>query len=555
MRILPVLCVLLTFNTTLFAQFDSFEIKGKKGIQFNEIKISNPKFDRIEFKDDSIATAYKGSKVYFINVFGKTVYKSKADRAESFIDGFSIISKKEKFGAINRDGEKVIPLKSLVKPYHIGKMMAVESPNSFYYKHFDLYGQSGLLEKEVDSIKLLLNWVIAYDTWSESYTYTKKRFLRKDKEMPGIIEHPSLHIYEAQNASLITRRAQELHLEGDFLIVKKENNHLAIFSSEKGEVISGNYKHFIFNSQTIYALKDTVKVFDNLSIFDLSGKIIKNDLGFLSPIDDDRFLFTKDSMQFIGDELGNQLSPLVTGFGELSEGYRIVYLNERYSYMNDKTYEIQNFSYPILAKTVTTTHSSYNLFGHIRSKFKNLGTRIGNFGRSFIGKRRKSLETYTWSSYYEKNTVFKEGGHSFVNGFAIVCTYKVNDTNLTRLPLIVQDREPFTYNFINHSGEQLNETFYKQVFDFKNGMAWVRNRSWTLLDTLGKEQKDFSYSDMVPLENGYFFVATGFSEWGVMDPNFQIVVPFKHARLVMEGSNVFEWSDKETIIYEMPDSE
>ncbi|MBD3639192.1 MAG: WG repeat-containing protein [Crocinitomicaceae bacterium] len=542
--------ILTLYHFSAYSQgFESFNEADKFGIRYNNTPITKAKFDSLAFQDDSVATAYRKKRVYFLNTAGEKIYKTKIDRAETFSSGTAILKKKGSYGAINRDGDIHVPIRSTRRPEKLGVMVAVEYGEDFW-TFYDLYGRFGLVERFADSIKFINGWVIVYTNTTRNYHYKDKRFLRKDKVVNGTLDYPAVSAYQGLTAKCMAYKALDCRVIEDYLVVQENNTTTVVHNHENGKIISGPFKEVIINKNTIYGLTDTIQFYHNLVIYSKTGTPLTDDLGLVAIIDNNRSIFEKDSLQFIGDEFGKPLSPFADGFGSLYNGLRIMYKNGRYTYMNDSTYELMPLSWPVIVQKVNTRHSTFNAGRFVGTKLKNFVRRIGNFGRILIGAKTKQLETYNWSTYFEENVEMVEYGRPFYNDYAIVCYYDQADSNSSK-PIMLSNKNDLRYNYVHTSGKLLNDNKYIKCREFRNGKAWVYDGYWHIIDTTGIELPEMKFNQMKEDENGYFIVKQEFN-YGIVDPYMNLVVPCKYGYLKFKDNHYYEFSGDQRVVYEIP---
>ena len=90
-----------------------------------------------------------------------------------------------------------------------------------------------------------------------------------------------------------------------------------------------------------------------------------------------------------------------------------------------------------------------------------------------------------------------------------------------------------------------NRRFSGQRTDFINGMAWIRNGRYGIIDTRGNEIVPFIYDFALPFAGGYAVVKLG-GYYGIIDTSGNAIVPIEHqfipdARRAFPGGRANLW--------------
>ncbi|MEX1001829.1 MAG: hypothetical protein WDZ35_06930 [Crocinitomicaceae bacterium] len=478
-----------------FSQLTTYTKKSKTGLKYGEKIIYKARRDSIRIGDDSVATIFKKRKTLYVNYRGETIFKDRTQSAQVFSYGSAVLQDKNGlYGAINAEGDVIVQFIHEQSPRKFKRLLLVPFGQSW-----DLYSPEGIIEYAVDSVGWLNNWLIVYTQKSEPYTYTEKRLFKKDRVKTAYRRTDFINLYNPESGRQIVDEVAELHPYGQFVLLKKlsgeqfllhngeefrvenitdfkeHDEHYISYRkdsllqlvnrSKKDVIISGKYLKFDFRDQSIHALKDSSQNIDAIDIFDQQGRLLRSDLFYIVDLDPNRFIYKKDSLQFIGSAAGKALSPEFYGFGDANEGYRIVYYRYSYGYMNDASYEVLSIRYPIVAQEQIALTKRKRGLDFIRTVF----TSLGNLGKAFVGKAPTPIDHYRKSR--PKGVYLKETGHVFHNGWAVVCLdYYDPDKKYETIPVAASNAD-LHYNYINLKGELLNDKKYLQCSDFHQGKA------------------------------------------------------------------------------------
>ncbi|MFT4600770.1 MAG: hypothetical protein ACI857_000947 [Arenicella sp.] len=518
-------------------QFSSFEKESKTGLNYGEEIIVKAKYDSISTFDNEIATAYKKDSRYYFNQSGNKISKKKILYSNAFKNGFAILSnKKGKYGAINAKGKLVIPFDYSNQFEQFGVLMLAKN-----YSSYHVYGTSERILGYIDSAKVMDDWFITYDKTSIYTEYKKENVLGKVKTKSYYHHDYYFNIYDHLKGTLILDSIDRYYFENGISVHKRMDSSIYLLDSDRKVVASGDYSSVQINENTIFCLAES----DSTSRMDLrsiNGSLIKDDVAFVMNLDSGRFIFSSDSLQFIGDEYGKQLSPKLKGFGTEENGWRIVFDGLHYTYMNDSTYELLDFRLPVILRTVSTPDGGSGGWTLGRG-FRNMKKRIGNFGRRFIGKKKKPLETGSYSHYYKENKV---PAHQFpiINGFLKIESSTFDSINSTETYFEDDHNFRAKYNYINLKGKRVNDIHYRLVEPIINGrFLALDSDGWQVVSTAsGENLNKEPFKDVGNDTCGYHIVRIGSypSMYGLLDKNLNEVLPVKYDNLEYLDSAFYE---------------
>ncbi len=571
---------LILITSFASAQIARVEKKGKVGFKYGDEVIKKPKYDSLIFGDTKIITAYKKEKAYYIDISGKIIHKGKIYRTSPFINGTGILkNRRGKYALIMANGDFLMEYLNTEKPVKYGQMVFVE--NGYQNK---LFNSHELLEKGIDSVLSIGTWLISKTTTKESYTYTKKRpFLPNKKETAYRYSHSS-NLYDVDQGTLKLDQISTYEVYANNLLVFREKLSSAIFalngekevkdllefeiidssyfaavqnekrsiysSKDLNPIVTGDYDLFILKSNSIYALGDTTNEFPSVDIFNYEGEQLKTGIQYVSELDENRVIFAKDSLQFIGTEIGERLSDYYHGFGNVQNGYRIVFGAYTYGYINDSTYAKIGGDYPVIGRKKSTYGSSRRRKGFIRTLVEG----IVNTTRRFFGK--SPISSYSASNYDPNAINIVESGSGFEEGHAIVCLYGLQENNHYDTLTLTEDFVSLRYNYMDTTGALMNKNKYHECRPFEKGYAWVKDATYYyLIDKNGKRQKKYRFNGVKKDDNGYYVVRYR-ARYGLINPNYELVVPCKHSFITFEdGAYIETHFSEKTVIYKLPISD
>ena len=102
------------------------------------------------------------------------------------------------------------------------------------------------------------------------------------------------------------------------------------------------------------------------------------------------------------------------------------------------------------------------------------------------------------------------------------------------------------YRIINQKGQIIRSLSYDYVTSAGQGYwKYLQNDQWGILDAVGKVIKEPTFVDCYQFEEGFLVAAIGKDQWGIVNENFEITIPFKYpllwsykngyARIISEG--------------------
>ncbi|MFT5818949.1 MAG: hypothetical protein ACI8ZM_000170 [Crocinitomix sp.] len=574
-----ILTYLILIASFASAQFTQVEKKGKVGFKYADTIVKKPKYDSIILGDKQIITAYKKGNVYYINASGKTIHKGKVYRTSPFVNGTGILkNRRGKYALIMHNGEYLMEYLFTERPIKYGQMVFVKSE----YRN-RLFNANELLEKKTDSVTSIGAWLISSSSTKESVTHRKKRPFLPDKKVTSYHYHIKHKLYDAEKGILKLDEIESFEMYAGNLVVERngfpagiysldganeisklrefeiidsayfsavQDEKLGIYSAKDlNPFITGDYDFFLLKSNAIYALGHTTNEFAALDIYDYEGKLLKTDIQYVRDLDENRFVFGAAGMQYIGTEFGEQLSGLHHGFGSVLNGYRIVFGNYSYGYINDQNYAKIGGDYPIIGRKKSTYGSTRRRKGIIRTIVQG----IVNTTRRVFGK---STVNYSPSNYDGDAINIVESGSGFEEGFAIVCFYGLQADNEYDSLTLTEDFVSLKYNYMDTSGHLIDQNKYYECRPFQNGYAWVQDATYYyLIDQSGKKQKKYRFNGVRQDDNGYYVVRYR-AKYGLISPDYKLVLPCDHSFITFEDGHYIEthFSEK-TLLFELPKSD
>jgi hypothetical protein len=524
-----ILFFILLFPISSFGQFKLEEKKGRFGVSVAGDFVFKPKADSV-FISDSIATIYKKKKIFYLNQRGDKVYKVKLENGQAFKNDFAIVKNKEgKYGAINAQGEEVIALFLDGPPKYYGNLLLVDS---YSYGHSVLYANDGRFMDKIKEVYWLHGWVVVEQQTRTVYYETKKRLFRKNIKKKKyrtnnfqyvldpytkeflvskgsyqdygdyvlLTNDKKNDLYSAEGDRVFENISDFKEFDRDYLQFSSDGETILFDRSKGKSLVKGDFIDFRINPSSIYAIKDTSRGILDISIYDHKGELIKDELAFVRSLDRQRFVFMVDTLQYIGTETGEELSEKYAAFGEMANGYRLVYFGASYGYINDHTYRLLPIEYPLIAKHYSGGGSGRRIGGFFRA----IGNMIGSFARMMTFQKPPDYSSSGNSGTYNY-TSLSESGHPFNNGLAKVCLSGKNKENNYDSLMVVESYEKLYYNFIDTNGVRLNKIKYEQASDFINGKAWVKDyKYYYVINTKGKKTSKYKYRIWKEMESGYF---------------------------------------------------
>lgn len=553
--------LLLSLPFVGFTQFESFSEKNKSGLSFNGQKITKAKFDKIIIADDSIATAIKKTKRYFINSSGDIVYKSKLELSQNFENGLAIIQdKKGNYQLINRAGEVVYGTELGVNSEPKRVLDVVE----FGGTGNGIFNKNGIVRISYDSLAIHKDWLIVYKTHKDPYTVKVKddtKFFGRRKERryhistyydiynrDATIKHAdqvaemeyfgSHYILKKRDSSyaLINAQGKELvgafdHLQvlsENYIKGKKDSSSILInLQTEKIE-IQGDYQKFELKENTILAFSvdtDTLKLID---IFN-NGELLNSNLTYLKSLNDQKLVIQDTTGLYITSEKGDKLLGPYTFIGDIKSKHVLVCDSSNYYYINSSTWLESGFYYSLIEAKVHSRKGPPKDF-------------VGSLFYLVFGG---------WLSDGIDQIEIVDKGHDFYEGWAICATNQSSSNAPFKKRFYISSDEKLRYNFINTKNEKLNEIKYKDCFPMYNGRAWVKEKEYYhVIDSTGNQASDLKY-DVVELDRSGYFIVEKNGLKGIVKPDYSEAVPCEHGQLHSRDGKFYNgFGEYEELIYD-----
>jgi hypothetical protein len=543
--------ILVIVSSQSFSQFSTTEKKGKTGLKFEDQLIVKPKFDSINTTDKEIATAYKKSSIYYLNNEGKKIKKSAISYGSIFTDGFAIIStKKGRYGAINNVGEKIIRFSSKEMPQQFGRLLIVKS-----WSDYNIYSPSGYLSGSVDSVDIIEDWLLGHKTEAVYHHYIRKRTLGKDKDESYYTYHPYFNIHNYRKGTAVLKNVVRYYQDENYTIHKLIDSSVAIVDNNDQLISKGDYIDIQVNKNSLYCtlLNDSAHTTE---IRDLSGKLLRNDLLLINTIDEFRYVFQNDSLQFIGDEMGKQLSPKMTGFGDLTNGWRIAYDKFSFTYMNDSTYEVLTMRLPVILKTITTSSGGGNGGWSLGRGIRNFKTRVGNIAKKYTGGTERALETSEYA-YIIKKDEFPV--YQFpIQGEYVIVVSSLLDSNQSydRFFHYEYNFEP-KFNYMKTDGSLINNEHYDRVESIINDRFIAGREKKDVVVSLEGSELTHRFDRIRKDTLGYYVTRLDEypTRYGLLDSNLNEVLPCKYGyfSFLEDGFYEVDYKQRKKLRYKIPE--
>lgn len=548
--IINLLCLvfLLLTTSTIVAQFSTYDKKGRVGAKFNGEILTKAKYDSVFVKDSSIATAYKGNKVVYVNNIAKTIFKRKKEDAQPFLGGMAAVRKGNRWGVIDKEGELLVPYNFVKIPERYGNFL-------FLGKHYEFGNNIVVCENgnlrvnDVQRVVPINEKMIVVETKSKTTTTVKRKFIgTKEVEVDMIFNL----LYNTLNGELMgtyvkgSRMLEDLYLfkdtrgkfdlmlaSGEFVLKNiSEMDTLgtyyqAIFKTEtsktehaiispKGEILVPNkgYEKIEFEDGYFFAQlpKENNKIY--YDVYSDEGELTRSNVKVKEHISKELKVWKDDSGCVVGKLDGTNLSDKYQNIFAEGDGMRRIIQDSSYAYINANDYQLSSPFYPFYFGTHTNSYRTG------KGIFKLLGKTI-----------------------YEDVQIVLFAGEGYSNGFAKIALNhfkKPFDSNET---IKVKNSGELRFNFIDKNGALLNSEKYKYCMGFTNGRAWVWKTSYYYqIDATGKEFKSKRYKDVTPIRDGFYLIENS-RGWGVMNDKFEIIVPCKYFHKPTVKNNTIEVMD------------
>lgn len=558
MKNLVLLLTLLPF--VAFSQLSTYKKGAKEGVKIGEHIIAKAKYDEVIIKDDSVATAFKKKKMFYINSQGDFIYKGLKADSEVFEEGLGIVkNKKGYFQLINRNGIVLA-----------GGPLGISSPTrygDYVFFQNNLYSNSGLIEKEIDSIAVQDNWLKVFLTATVVTVKTKKINLFKKEKTKEYSYYPYFNLFKLDEdkklAGDVVKLAQH---EGGIIIetadgfnhLYNQNGGLVEFGLSDLKNINQTYASAIKDSSLILINKSnmTVEIRGNYTSYEVKPGVIwgkgKNGMrqsidiyrgsklkvsgwNYIRDWDKERSVFKDSIGQFVAWNTGDIISKKYVNFDKPTGYFMLVQDSASYTWLDVDIFVEKPFHYPHILADVPVRAERKTGFFSI----------IPNIMHAFFGpKREADLPT---------NLEIVDAGHQFYDGWAI-CQVNVPSKNEPfDSAVYIGKVKNLKYNYINTSNKRLNDKKYSDCFPFLNGKAWVKERSdYYLIDKSGKKSGGLHFQSVELDENGLFIV-DNFGSKGIVNSNYELVVPPRHFRIHRVGNKYYDnFTPDKKLLYEIP---
>jgi hypothetical protein len=502
------------------------------GIGFAQI--DQTQYDSIVKLDDRISTAYKKTKVFYLDQAGERLVKGGANSLP-FINGQGVLNKGGRLIIIDSSGKKAFKYSKkyqaeqyhgfvFVQPKNVNAMCPdeVDFPNDQFcrrwHNHLLLNGQEhyyGLIKYVHLLPPFIAVEIYAPQTYGnhsnyiltqpeteevvgtfESYIKTGfgYAFTKKDDAKP-----PYRTYFTSQN-----RWYDDVHsyyqMKNGSVVLNRMNQTLLLSPITYEPFITTPYYQstFIYHKESIYATQVPSKP---LTIYDLKGNIIIDSVSIISELDTNQILFKKKGKFFIGDLNGVPLTGFYDAIGNAQNGYRLVTNNGSYSFINDKTYKQVNFTFPRVAILRKDLPSESNLGAELVK-----GLLAITIVPLFVAPE-------IFESPEPNDLIRLEPSSGFHHGYAKVCFNK-SPVDSTLLYIVSSIDDLNSFNYMNPEGHLLNRKQYLQATSFEHGIAWVKEKKRNgvvRIDTLGKTKRGHRYDEFETVE--YQYVKTSDLRW------------------------------------------
>ncbi|MCB9223315.1 MAG: WG repeat-containing protein [Crocinitomicaceae bacterium] len=536
-------------------QFKTYTSKTKMGLKCNETIIFKAKKNlEIIIESDRIAVVKNKKSTYYIDCYGNEIFvlKNKNGVGFPFHDGSAIIGIKNKdgsllYGAINDSGNYFMPAEFAVLPEYFGQIVAAKKYAGDLYSSL-YHPTSGFIVADVDSIYFMGNLLFADAKKNITHSSTRKKlFSHKTKTYTYTDSYETIHVIDPQKGNLLVEFATDVVEYENYTVITDFERHKYLFDKEQQLVFEQTFSDYLIMDHFVYCLGDSTNGAYELTLFDPNTGLIETDIEYVGQIDEGRYVFAKDSLQYIGKEDLSALSPSFMGFGPVHDGWRIIYDDYKYGYMNDSTYYVRPFRFPIIASISTKTHGGgTNPIGWFANKVRNFGTHVGNFGRALIGKSPHPTYTYTGSpSYTTTELYYYYAGFPFVNNYAkirVVPEVFVPEHDYVWLDKIELSKT--YYSFIDTNGHLISSEKYGRVNDFVEGRALVQKEgsyNWTIIDESGKNAIPYTIYSLYDAPKGHhIFTSKFYDNYGLMDSSLNVILKPKYKELYFSNDTCYE---------------
>ena len=560
MRLAFLFISLVAIQSVSFTQFESFSSKDKVGLNFNGQIILKAKYDKISLKDDSVATAYKKTKIFYTNSKGDIIYKTKTGFGQEFESGIGVVqNKKGAFHLINRSGEMMqgTTVGTRRQPKRVLDIVEYGNAGNGIFNH------TGLVPIVYDSVSAYNEWLIVHKTHKDPYTIKVKDdtkfFGRRKVTRYNLTAY--FDVYNSNATKLYSDKIVSMDVYGEYFILKKRDSSYSILTQSgknicrpfsQLQILSSNYISGFQDSSTIlinlkaekieiegnylrYELKDKAVIAystdtDSTSLVDIysRGELVGQKLNLVRSINNQKLVIQDNSGFFISNDFGKKMAGPFTYVGEIKSNHILVCDTVNYMYISAETWKQLNFYYPLIeAKTYSRTGPPKDF--------------IGSFFYMVFGG---------WLSDGIDKIEIVDNGHDFYEGWAI-CAINESSSNQPFLKrAYISSDEKLRYNYINPQNEKLNAKKYKDCFPIYNGKAWVKEKiKYFVIDITGKQSGSLEYDNVTLDPTGYFIVEKE-SLKGIVSPDYKELLPCEYDQLhVKKGAFYNGYGEQEKLVY------
>lgn len=561
---------LLLVFATLFAcivsnaQFETYTSGKKTGLKYNGQIILKPGKQEIYTPDPEIATVITKSSTLYVNSTGEIVYQFKNKNATGtvFMNGSAIVTTGEGrlanyYGAINSKGEMYFPNQAYNKPYQLGKIIYGEEFSQKVIYH----PEKGKI-MDVDSARYFHKLIFAHTHEKEVHTGSFRRLFFKHKRWnySYSTNRKCISIIHPVTGEIFCENINNVCVLDTFLIATDVINNKYLFNQSGSPVFETTYADYVFNEESIFGLGTYQNGKYKLYRHDMQGNFIDSSLFFVGKLGDGRIIYANEEGQFIGDKNGKQLSPIFKGFGPAHNDWRLFYDGFSYGYMHDKTYYVRPWRIAVIVKELTNSAAlNWTTYNRFNDAYPIVSAK--NIGQSIYGNYVQSDFQYDPETYFSQdigNLKFIAAGEPFLEGLAIIAVGGLGYEERENDYIKMYTPGHLTYNFIDTNGRRLNQDEYKTIYPWKSNQALVENKSnWMVIGKNGQVINKYKYGRIIALNNGYFITSKYFnSDFGLLDPNYNLILKPTHGNLKFEGNECFEIKEdgSKKLVYTIPEN-
>lgn len=522
------------FNS--FGQYQKLKKDDKVGVVKGEKILVKPRFDSLEISEDSVITTYRKNRIKYFNPNGDKIYSGPIKNSQVFEKGLAIVQKRsDKYFLINKNGDKIIrPQHCLEAPKRFGGQIIIAKPNEDEWGNvsadYFLYSDTGLVEQYFHAYTTIPGFLITskkpifQDTLKKVYNVeTDSRIEDEVVAIDDSLNHLFLKrknntttLYNKRDFSF-SRNHGKITILNETYFYSSLNDSSSLYKWEKHQLfIKTACDSFAFNPHTIYAIGNPNRNGkQSLEIYNLNGQPVIKNLQFVIQLDDDRWILGKNDSEFIATETGQALSKFYTQISpEAVNGYRVVYKDYRYTYINDATYQELPVDLAVIFRENKYANRSHSSGGLIKALVSILVIPVAAVLAPLT--RGKSMQMLTGSRGYSssiQNSYFiitPGNSNYFSDGMTIINWYGYeNDSTM----VTANYDAPFTFNFIDTAGNFMNDIHYQKVFPFQNGKTWVKEqgKEFQLINKKGEKASKLTYDEVELTEGGFYICRNEFT--------------------------------------------